>query len=69
MGLSPQQLSAAVAGGLSFLFGNPFICGKLILGSTSLPPSAAGYATILAPIGLQALRSVGALSWHRVCMS
>jgi len=53
MGLSPQQLSAAVAGGLSFLFGNPFICGKLILGSTSLPPSAAGYATILPPLAFR----------------
>ena len=60
MGLSPQQLSAAVTGGFSFLFGNPFICGKLLLGSASLAPSAAGYAIILAPIGLREGWSVGA---------
>jgi hypothetical protein len=68
MGLSPQQLSAAVAGGFSFLFGNPFICGTLLAGKvTSLWRGAILPHRPHWPLDRL---SVGAFFyWHRVCRS
>ena len=47
-----------VAGGFSFLFGNPFVCGKLLVGKVSSFGEGLFYRT--APTGYFVPRSVGA---------